>query len=1032
MAAITFARKWYDPTFDVGQPAIVGYWASFVGYRSELNKEKMKARLKASDPSQWNDEIRELRKNISELTQIQARIRQGDSQAYGRFESDKVRGELAAQKAQIDASGRASAARIDAAVALEELQAEQRDRQSSMGAAAQTSTNTARRAVDEATANDLGLPGSRPSEAGIRAARNRIQAALNAAYAQARVSASSPEAYAIRQEFWNASQGPSVHPDVRKIIKFYQFGGANPDTFMRDNYGPMTPAEEEAQRQRVLGAGGPSYRGTGRGDSPATSAGGGGQGSGDPARSTGTQFQQASDPSIQAIQDQIDSAKADLANLQQRREQAYNNLSSGQYWSATSNPLLAPVYTRRHRNQSTIDRLAVADPVAVEELTTDLRSVGGDLRRLDDLAHRQPIEPGGARLRANQTRQYDDIPAHQAGGPIFEHYASELALAQQEMSDPRTHEQGLNRLGSLVEFAANAPPTMREHDPNFFAALDQVWADSMAAMGGEPRDVQDANFGQPGGSYTYRQHPDGQLELLTDGNGKPYPAPRAVVPNSEAARAITAQIGQHPAQGGSAGLPQSLGGLAKQAQQNADAGDLHYGDVLSHEISLALALPDNREKIERLDELRGFADATPGDVGGLLATNYSFAVEQRLAAGDGAGLRRDMLLLRNKGQEGAVYVDDSRAAYDAMKDRTEARQLAQGQTLGTASTEGVPSSATEPEHVREDSPPRATTGTQYTERARGTQTDAVASMRRRVEVIDQLIELADLVEGGASDAETDRLLNLIDSDDPDVKDYRRRGMTDERAGELAEERVQLQRLINRSVPPGVPDPTAVRPATSEGQQANARERIQNIDGVLSSGMLNKRPISDNLKAALEKERMQLSRLLPGVEGAPEPLFEPQASVPPPTLEQAPEENPVIVPRIPPLGSSDSNLIEQAAEPPASDPVVLERLDAALDAIEAKTLANEALSAIEINVLTTTLHLDDPDISGRARKLLALRASSQDAELDEPEAPPADQPDTGTPPVAAVGAGGDTGEPAFNVGSTGDAGQPRVHGYPPRN
>ena len=80
MAAITFARKWYDPTFDVGQPAIVGYWASFVGYRSELNKEKMKARLKASDPSQWNDEIRELRKNISELTQIQARIRQGDSQ----------------------------------------------------------------------------------------------------------------------------------------------------------------------------------------------------------------------------------------------------------------------------------------------------------------------------------------------------------------------------------------------------------------------------------------------------------------------------------------------------------------------------------------------------------------------------------------------------------------------------------------------------------------------------------------------------------------------------------------------------------------------------------------------------------------------------------------------------------------------------------------------------------------------------------------------------------------------------------------
>lgn len=69
MAIVT---PWFDASVDVGAPAFLQFWSSFLGQRSEINKQIMQERLAGADPAKLMQLEASMRENIVKLQQAKA------------------------------------------------------------------------------------------------------------------------------------------------------------------------------------------------------------------------------------------------------------------------------------------------------------------------------------------------------------------------------------------------------------------------------------------------------------------------------------------------------------------------------------------------------------------------------------------------------------------------------------------------------------------------------------------------------------------------------------------------------------------------------------------------------------------------------------------------------------------------------------------------------------------------------------------------------------------------------------------------
>jgi hypothetical protein len=106
-------EPYFDPSFDLGTPFIVSYWAAFLGERSAMNKMIMKQRLQQMDPTERFKLQRQISEDIGKLEERKARIIQSDMEARGRIWNSIVKADGQERVALINAAARAYEANMD-------------------------------------------------------------------------------------------------------------------------------------------------------------------------------------------------------------------------------------------------------------------------------------------------------------------------------------------------------------------------------------------------------------------------------------------------------------------------------------------------------------------------------------------------------------------------------------------------------------------------------------------------------------------------------------------------------------------------------------------------------------------------------------------------------------------------------------------------------------------------------------------------------------------------------------------------------
>lgn len=104
----------YDPSFDPGQPAVVGLLSAFVGVRTKMNMQLMQERLRRADPTIWWEQAAELRKQAADLRKSAAGIEEAYLEQRGRLVTNMMAAMGSAASAEMSAQGQVAAARIRA------------------------------------------------------------------------------------------------------------------------------------------------------------------------------------------------------------------------------------------------------------------------------------------------------------------------------------------------------------------------------------------------------------------------------------------------------------------------------------------------------------------------------------------------------------------------------------------------------------------------------------------------------------------------------------------------------------------------------------------------------------------------------------------------------------------------------------------------------------------------------------------------------------------------------------------------------
>ena len=460
-------NTFYDPSFDLGQPAAVTYWATFIGQRSQMNMMIMKQRLDAQDPKVLAAIIAQKQATLMELVKQRGEMATRDLIARGKFASDLVRGVMQLEVAKEQGRAQSAIAQLETSAeyqiaVLEDRRVAaslltlsgrsteaigstevQRKEQNRRNPGASTIGTDRWRIVGEAVMGyeKTATIGGTSLESAARRAfglKNVIDAARRAGDEAAADSLEEewfPESTAAATVA-SFGQDAEAIDDALADLQRMGYGGGDGDAWrlyrelgLDIGYGgtaaPGGSGSAPSTRSGTttpspVGASGATTGGVPSGEFPDGRASPGGVGS---TGFLGDVF--GAKPDLAAYDTQIITLQGDLGKLQRQLNAVLTGESSvDPFQGFSQNYMLENQFRTEHPGQSFIDQIAGADPNRVREALAYLKAGGGTPRLPATMYDR---ETGG--LHGERLWEYADFGDEVIGGGYPASYDENISQA---------------------------------------------------------------------------------------------------------------------------------------------------------------------------------------------------------------------------------------------------------------------------------------------------------------------------------------------------------------------------------------------------------------------------------------------------------------------------------------------------------------------------------------------------------------------------------------------------------------------------
>lgn len=454
MPAAPTIRPYYDPAYDAGTPAIVSFWAAFLGERSEMNKAEMKRRVALMDPSSRRKEAQALRNNIADLerAKVQAVAKGQDSlddffRTLGNVIVADTNAAAGIEEKKLDVRGKAEAQRKDQEEARREEFTPQK----------KASYDALDQSFVDARSPDATARGTGTDEymSGVREAIDRESVDKGSSKA--------------RHLAYLAIQQAGLHGDKAAVdaLQGEFFPGEDPDAWMAEKRALVDPKAWDKRMNEVIGgagAGGGSRTFLEAIDALGLTPDKDQSGGGTFGVERGTTTRGGRGP---GLGQPIDTSSTDaIIDMYKKQLEALTNPSSSgnQFAGYRSNYLLeTPFQTSAPALEETLRAMNEMSPTERSLLMDSLRQTGGR------------AEPAAQYRRDNFTGPQNGplVAIADTGGDAYDWLQKSLrdALAKAGSRNEATAEQGQTDLWAVARGWGNLPPSMQNAFPGLGEAV---------------------------------------------------------------------------------------------------------------------------------------------------------------------------------------------------------------------------------------------------------------------------------------------------------------------------------------------------------------------------------------------------------------------------------------------------------------------------------------------------------------------------------------------------------------------------------
>ena len=743
-------RPMYDPHFDPGVPAIVTFWAAFIGQRQSTFDATMKSRLEQADNSALAKELQIINEGITEIIGQRARLTREGHLGFSGLVDNVVSGE--AQMASTYTASQADIiiAEIGHETSMIELRSDEKKilNEAYAGAGDAAGTMAALQADLKAVRPETDGSDRNIRERLIQTAREEVMAGITPG---------SPE-HAARDAMManyikGAADDKDGNPGVIQDLNNYQreyLGGKTSEQFMDARFPPISDAEAARRSPPHRGVGGPHLSlwnlmmpgaGTGYQQGGAGGAGGaGGQqgptGSGGYQQGSGTsggygeaggqrdgmtrsrmsiareEWMKDYDGDREQMDAQLAAYQLDADRV--RREMAANRAqgSEGPFAGYQGNYLLNTQNVQSARGtrgrlgrlQERVDTLASMDP-RVRAETGDYLRAGGSVKRAAQLAHddyyMEEDYPASLPTPGQDLRQAGD---QEPGGLVYSWLADVLvdAASSDEEEDMLF---GLDNAAQTIELLAGMDPDVGVQLGAAWQSLQQGDLFAKQVMGAP------VIYTDPNKDYRYKQDADGSVWFVgldADGRATANEWTRATggaVVKIQNKTSMTTHPSLLPEAERRSALAKHVGEAARSVGWLARAGDIYAAELIAGSLEAAGDIRDTEQALVRYNAIGEAAYSLPLELSGGFGTATAEAIKWRGDDVDALRKDGDTLAVRGRGLADTERTTVTQEVRDAFADKEDAARVkrldgAVGSFVGPAldgdidkATEGVPSKA---------------------------------------------------------------------------------------------------------------------------------------------------------------------------------------------------------------------------------------------------------------------------------------------------------------------------------------------------
>jgi len=725
MAATPMIRPQYDPHFDMGTPAIISYWAAFIGERQSMFEKTMEARLKQMDPAALSREVRDANKHIAALMKQRSEMISGAQGDFGNIVKVTVSGEASKESAAIAGASREAVAKIRAGVDYSELESEER-------AAIAEIDNLTTESYDRLDRFSKDVAASGGNDDAVKLLTTAVVADL---IAENGVAPGSPQADAITKnvgihlEKAATAQGASAAQREAGAWGAEHYPGKDVYEWWEDKHGPQSREAIDQRRARTLGLGSERYRGApdptgiffGTAGAPAAPGAPGAQPgvSGQPGYGApggvqptpGASFQQAAPvsgspferqwseyervilgPSLERLDEEIEAEKARRDALVEQRRGRTSGGGAGLFDGYGYNYLLESQFKvpargsrgRLGRLQKQVDKMQRMDPVEREHMVVQTHRSGSAKKAAEAMTAEFRLDPGEARVLPSPGYDLDVAGEEDRVAGLQGIYAwlyDETVAVRAMLGDPEKTVEAGQRLLALQDQAAALlamDESLGEQNGALFDNLARAIDHYKLAITGDTKLAYDTE-----GTYEYGQNADGTLYAVTIDDRGNRTGQWEAVTDPGAITAIEDMIGKHPAKfdkPASRAAVSSMLGVSASASNQAAKNDRYFVDVAAAALDEANGMPPE-QAMPRIYEIAAATDKVPPAVRGGYGAGLLENVRKNVVSGDGAALQRDTKVLANRGRELAEIerTNEPQEEKEAFRDRLQEQEDARYQ-----------------------------------------------------------------------------------------------------------------------------------------------------------------------------------------------------------------------------------------------------------------------------------------------------------------------------------------------------------------